>query len=95
MLSAWLLDLYVYSVQGLTSLPVKFSSLSRNMSAQINTAMSPHTRQILPLVPRPRKVRRKGRKTVRMGARVQSNFSHISSNSNKSNNSHKKKLKQY
>jgi hypothetical protein len=51
-------------------LPVKFSTLSRNTSAQINTAMSPHTRQILPLVPRPRKVRKKGRKTVKMGARV-------------------------
>jgi hypothetical protein len=45
---------------GLTSLLVKFSTLSRNTSVQINMAMSPHTRQIPPLVPRPRK----GRKTL-------------------------------
>jgi hypothetical protein len=32
------------------TLPVKFSMLSRDMSAQINTVMSPHTHPILPLV---------------------------------------------
>ena len=34
-----------------TTLPVKFSTLSRNTSEQINTVVSPITRQILPLVP--------------------------------------------
>ena len=33
------------------TLPVKFSTLSRNTSEQINTVVSPITRQILPLVP--------------------------------------------
>jgi hypothetical protein len=37
-------------VPGLT-VPIRFSTLSRNTSTQINTVMSPNTRQILPLVP--------------------------------------------
>jgi hypothetical protein len=46
---------------------VKFSTLSRNTSAHINTVMSPNTHQILPLVPRPRKVRTKRTKNVKKG----------------------------